>query len=91
MATVLGIIAMISFFASLVSSFKAAGQISARMGAVGFVSIVFAAVGLILGVLSLGEKEKFVWFPRLGTLFCALALIMWCWILMLGTGMAILG
>lgn len=90
MATVLGIIAMISFFASLVNSFKAAGQVTPRMGAVGFLSIVFAGVGFVLGILSLGEPEKFVWFPRLGTIFCAVALLMWGWILMVGTGMTIL-
>lgn len=86
MATVLGIVAMVSFFVANLKAFKAAGVVGTRIGAAGFLSFVFALVGVILGIMSLHDYESFVWLPIVGTVICVLALMCWGWILMLGMG-----
>lgn len=86
MATVLGIVAMVSFFVANTKSFKAAGMVSERVGAAGLVSFVFAFIGLVAGIMSLHERETFIWFPIVGTVLSVLALMCWGWIFMLGMG-----
>lgn len=86
MATVLGIIAMVSFFVSNMDSFKVHGEATARSGAVGLVSMIFSLVGLIAGILSLREEDKFILFPGCGTVICIISTLCWTYILLLGTG-----
>lgn len=86
MATVFGTIAMVSFIVVIISSFRNRVYGTARMGATGFLAAIFAALGVYLGVRSLYEKEKFVWFPRVGTLISLLALACWGYVLLIGLG-----
>lgn len=86
MATVLGTIAIISFIVVNLQAFKLKGMATDRMGAVGFLSIVFALIGAVLGLLSLGEKEKFMLFPRLGLALCLLGFAAWLFVVLIGVG-----
>lgn len=86
MATVLGGIAMVSFVVVIMASFKGRGEGTLRMGATGFLSLIFALVGFILGARSLYEKEKFPWFRLAGVFLSLFALMCWGYILFLGTG-----
>lgn len=89
MATVLGLVAMISFFVSIADSFKNRGEATLRLGAVGFVAIVFSFIGMILGVLGCFEVEKFQFFSRLGLLINVLSFGLWIWILLIGVGVIV--
>lgn len=86
MSTVLGLIAMISFVVVIIRSFSLAGHVGARFGATGLLSVVFSLTGLILGLISLGEKDKFPWLCYAGTIINIIDCILWGAIILLGVG-----
>lgn len=86
MATVLGCIAMISFFVSNFAAFTLKGATPLRMGAVGLLATLYSLVGIVLGGLSLREREVFRLFPVCGTILSTLSFILWIVIILLGTG-----
>ncbi len=81
MATVLGVIAMISFVFMIIVSFHNRGEASARMGAVGFIAFLFSLIGLILGLISIRERDSFQLFPRVGLAINLAALVGWIYII----------
>ncbi len=84
MSTVMAVMSVASFFIANTISFRQKGQIGHRIGAAGFVSLVFAMVGVVLGILSFGEDEVFKLFPWLGLLLSFFDCILWVWIIMIG-------
>lgn len=46
--------------------FKQKGEATARFAAVAMFSFVFSAIGLVMGVMSRMEKDKFYLFPNIG-------------------------
>ncbi len=65
MGTVLGLISLISVIICISISYYNAGTISASLGMVAIVAMVFSLVGLILGCLTVFNKEYYMLFPRL--------------------------
>ena len=86
MSTILGFMSVVSFFTASSMSFRLKGGIPDRMGSVGFVSMLFAFVGAVLGCMSLREQDVFWLFPRMGTFLCVVALGLWVLVIMIGTG-----
>lgn len=89
MAVVLGLAAMVSFFAANIIAYKAGGAVDNRVGAAGFVSVLFALAGSVLGALGLQEREVYIWIPRIGTGISVISLICWLWIALIGMGYGI--
>ena len=77
MSTVCGLISLISFSITLYMVLKAGGNTGDRLGAVGFVACLFALAGLVLGIISLAEKDTFRFFPRCGFILSLLSIIAW--------------
>ncbi len=77
MSTVCSMISFVSFSAALYSVLKAGGCSSDRLGAVGFMACLFALAGLILGVISLAERDTFRFFPRFGFFMSLISIIAW--------------
>lgn len=90
MATVLGIVAMVSFFVANTDSFKAAGEISMRLGAMGLLAFLFSIAGVVLSMMSFYERDTFILFKITGIVLSFLAAICWIGIIMIGTGVYIL-
>ena len=90
LSTVLGFISFISFFAAMSYSFRNAGNVGMRFGAVGLLALIFSFIGLVLGFISLGEQEVFTLFPRLGTVVSVLSFLCWIWVILVGTGYVML-
>lgn len=65
-STLLGVIDIVSLGISIWLTFKAKGNASARFGAVALFALLFSIAGLVLGILSRMEKDKFYLFPNLG-------------------------
>lgn len=84
MSTVCGIISIVSAVISVTMSFMARGEASERLGGVGLVSVLFSIVGLILGILSIRERDTFMMFPRLGLALSVLSIIAWTGIVYVG-------
>lgn len=68
MSTVLGILSDVSIGLAVFSSFRIGGRASARLGTVILAAMLFSIAGLVFGILSRMEKDKFYFFPDLGIL-----------------------
>lgn len=74
MATILGAISLLSLAYIIISSYQSAGQVPIQYGAVAFLTMLFAFVGIVLGVLSKSERDKFYFFGYLGIVLNVLVL-----------------
>ena len=66
MGTILGVISLISLVYIIEDSYSTAGEVPIQYGAVAFLTMIFAFVGIVLGVLSKSDKDKFYFFSYLG-------------------------
>ena len=74
MATILGVISLTSLVYIIVDSYRKAGEVPIQYGAVAFLTMIFAFVGIVLGVISKSERDKFYFFSYLGILLNVLVL-----------------
>ena len=84
LSSVCGIISLVSFFISMMGVIRDGGQAAGRMGAVGFIACLFCVAGIVLGIMALTEKDKFMFFPRLGFTVSIISGIAWGGILYAG-------
>ncbi len=75
MGTILGVICLLAWTYAILSSYYAGGAIPARYGVAGALCIIYALVGLILGVYSLRLEDTYRLFPVLAVTLNLLALL----------------
>ncbi len=66
MATILGVISLVALAYMVLMSYRRAGDVPLQYGAVALLSMIFAFVGIVLGVISKSERDKFYLFSYLG-------------------------
>lgn len=66
MSTILGVISLATLAYAVFRSYLSRGDIPRQYGAAAMLVMVFAFVGIILGVVSKMEKDKFYLFSYLG-------------------------
>lgn len=74
MSTILGTISIISLITVIYLTYLQEGTAAGGYGVTGLLATLFSLTGLILGVLTLREKEYFRFFPWLGTILNLIAL-----------------
>ncbi len=74
MATILGVLDLAALIYVLFLTYQNDGVALARYGTTGLLITVFSFVGLILGILSKSEPDRFYLFSYLGILFNIAAL-----------------
>lgn len=74
MATILGVIDLVALVYIVYLTYQNGGVALARYGTSGLLITVFSFVGLILGILSKSEPDRFYLFSYLGILFNIAAL-----------------
>lgn len=74
MATILGCISLISLVLVVYFSYLTKGTGFGSTGMTGFLITLFSAVGLLLGILTVMEKERYLLFPVLGIFLNLIAL-----------------
>lgn len=84
MSAILGILSDGAIGLAVFSAFKAGGEASMRLASSVLLALVFALVGLTLGILSRMEKDRFYFFPNVGILLNSLAVIVVAFILYIG-------
>ena len=84
MSMALGSISVISVFLALYLTVRNGGDAPMKYGTVILLSIVYAGIGLILGIRSLSQKDIYRFFPTAGILFNAIAFAECGFILYLG-------
>lgn len=73
MSTILGVLSIITLGTAIYLSYLKKGAATARYGAAALLAVIFMITGIILGVWSTTEKEKFRLFTVLGILTNVLA------------------
>lgn len=66
MATILGIISIATLIYTVLMSYRQDGNVPRQYGAAAMLVMVFAFVGIILGVVSRMERDKYYLFSYLG-------------------------
>ncbi len=74
MATILGVISLASIGYIVFDSYRSAGEVPLQYGAVAFLVMIFAFAGIVLGVISKSEPDKFYFFSYLGIVLNMLVL-----------------
>ena len=74
MATILGVISNVSLGIVIYLSYLNGGNVPISYGLTGLLAMIFSLIGLVLGVLTLWEKDIFKLFPVLGILLNLVAL-----------------
>ena len=84
MSTILGIISAVSVYMTIYLSYKNGGEALMQYGAVIILVIIYAGVGIILGIRSCMEKDIFRLFPIMGIILNVLDILMAFFILYMG-------
>lgn len=74
MSTILGVIALATLAYTVVMSYYKAGDVPIQYGAAALLVMIFAFVGIILGLISKTERDKFYLFAYIGIALNVLAL-----------------
>ena len=74
MSTILGVISLATLAYAVIMSYLRAGDIPRQYGAAAMLVMIFAFVGVGLGVVSKTERDKFYFFTYLGIVLNVLAL-----------------
>ncbi len=75
MSTVLGSVSLASFAFAIIRSFMLEGNIPARFGVAGMLSLVYSLVGAVLALYSFKLKDSFRLFSGIGLALNLLSLI----------------
>lgn len=75
MSTLLGLIAVVSVVVAVYLTYLAKGAAPMQYGMVIFLSVLYAVIGIALGIRALLQKDIFRFFPILGIVFNVLAVL----------------
>ena len=84
MAFMFGMMALISFFLAVVFCIKDADAMASRMGGAGLLAMVFAFVGIVLGLKALSESDVFPMLPRVGFAVSVISMLLWASVIYIG-------
>ena len=74
MSTILGVISLVSLGIVTYLSYSQGGVMHGGYGVTGVLATVYSLIGLILGVLTLRDKDIYRFFPVLGTILNVISL-----------------
>ena len=74
MSAVLGIIALVSLFFAVYETFRNQGQALVKYGVAALFALLFALAGIVLGIMSKMEEDRFYLFSYLGIILTLLAI-----------------
>ena len=74
MSTILGVISLVSLGIVTYLSYSQGGVMHGGYGVTGVLATVYSLIGLILGVLTLRDKDIYRFFPVLGTILIVISL-----------------
>lgn len=75
MSTILGLIAVVSVVAAVYFTYLEKGVAPMQYGMVIFLSVLYAVIGIAIGIRALLEKDIFRFFPIMGIMFNVLAVL----------------
>ena len=84
MSTILGIISLISMGIVTYLSYRGGGVMHGGYGVTGVLATIYSLIGLILGIVTLRDKDIYRIFPVLGTVFNFVAFSVFSFLFYLG-------
>lgn len=75
---------LVSFGYGIYIAFQAKGNAGLEVGSLGLLSFMLSVIGLVIGLLSFKEEDKFYTFSRAGSLMCGIFAIFMVAVLMMG-------
>lgn len=84
-STVLGGISLILMCALVVLSYVKGGNAGIYVGSIGLTALIIAIVGLIKGIVSFQERERYYLFSKIGSVCNAVIIVLWVAIYVIGT------
>ena len=75
MSTALGVLCIFSLIAVTFLSYKKGGEAPYGYGFTGLFVLIFSLIGLLLGVITVREKDMFKFFPVLGIVLNTIAIL----------------
>lgn len=81
---VVGIISVLALIACIVIAFGNRGELLQRFGGVGLFGVLGNIVGVVAALISLNERDIFVWVPRTGLIINMLMIVIWVLLLLSG-------
>lgn len=85
-STVMGLFSLALCIYCVVESTKALGKAGLSMGAWAMLAAGLAIVGLVLGLLSFKEEEKYYLTSKFGSLLCGILTVFYVAVLLMGFG-----
>lgn len=74
MSTILGAISLAALGAVVFLAYRSGGEAAPGFGVTGILALIFSLTGVVLGILTIRDKNYYRLFPVLGTLLNLLAL-----------------
>lgn len=84
-STILGAISLFLMLALVIISYVQKGDAGIYLGSIGLTAFVIAIVGLIRGIRSFGERERYYLFSKIGSIINAVILVLWIAVYVIGT------
>lgn len=84
-STVFSLLSLVGLVATSAVSYRMKGNAGIYIGTIGLSAMVFAGIGLIMGLLSFRERERYYLFSRVGSLLSFFTLLLWVFIYVLGS------
>lgn len=84
-ATILGGISLVLMIVLVIISYTKKGDAGLYAGSIGLTAFVIAIIGLITGISSFKERERYYLFSKIGSLLNAMIIALWIAIYIIGT------
>ncbi len=86
-STIMGIVALITFMWGVFVAFKAKGYAGIEVGTYAIITFLLSLLGMIIGLISFKEDDKFYLLSKIGSLLCGIMLVMMIAIFLMGMGL----
>lgn len=83
-STGFGAASLLLLIVLIIIASKMHGKGTIYLGSVGLVSMVFSLIGLVIGLVSFFEPDKYKLFSKIGAVFNLVLLLIWASIFMIG-------
>ncbi len=84
-STVIGLISLLVLISSIGFSFANGGDVPRNYGGVGLFAALGDLIGIIAAIISLREKDIFIWVPRAALIANIVLLLIWTAMVLGGT------
>jgi len=84
-STILGGISVVLMIVLIIISYSKSGAAGVYTGSIGLTACIIAVIGLITGISSFKERERYYLFSKIGSLLNIIIIALWIAIYIIGT------